>query len=298
MTLAPNPHTEITASGEFPTFEAMQQTHAHYWIDSSSVVWRLHSEKLLLISWIPAMLMQLAHPAIAHAGSHYSVLKTHTLQTKLQRMRRTADQMLRLTFGSAQDRWQALREIDAIHARVSGQYGEGEETRYSARDPKLLKWVYATTAFAAFRAWELLVGPLSVTEKDDYLQKNLGTMMGAPAGYFPADSATLHAYIESMLAGDELVINEETRQLARIGLTVKSDDAVAGRLFSWLMWLITVAILPDPLRVAYGFQVAQTDLILISAISWLSRRLYPLIPVRLRKWSGLHSGDNPSTIRR
>jgi uncharacterized protein (DUF2236 family) len=115
---------------------------------ASDVSRRINAERLLLLAWLRAILLQLAHPLIAAAVAEHSSFRGSTAGA-WARLRHTIDAMLALTFGTGVERDAALEGIRAIHRRVSGTLTQASGpfaagTRYSAEDPALLAWVHAT----------------------------------------------------------------------------------------------------------------------------------------------------------
>ena len=115
---------------------------------ASDISRRINAERLLLIAWLRAMLLQFAHPLIAAGVTEHSTFRGSTAAA-FTRLRQTVGAMLSLTFGTDAERQASLDVIRAIHRRVNGTLTTGcgcipAGTRYSAEDPALLTWVHAT----------------------------------------------------------------------------------------------------------------------------------------------------------
>src|SRR5918996_1999556 len=111
------------------------------------VLSRVNSERVVLLGWSPAILMQLAHPLIAAGVLQHSTFHGGAFAA-VARLHHTVSAMLSLTFGDQERRAAALSGIKAIHRRVhgtlpvsAGLFPAG--TAYSAEDPALLLWVHA-----------------------------------------------------------------------------------------------------------------------------------------------------------
>ena len=118
------------------------------------------------------MLLQFAHPLIA-AGVHEHSSFRAGPGAAARRLQGTVRAMLALTFGDDPTREDALNSIRSIHTRVHGKlaidvgkYRAG--TPYSAEDPDLVLWVHATLLESVLLFYELLVEPLTETERDSY----------------------------------------------------------------------------------------------------------------------------------
>lgn len=79
----------------------------------------MNAERLVLLSWPRAILLQFAHPLIAAGIHEHSQFRARPAAT-VQRLRSTVRAMLALTFGSPAERQETLDKIMAIHRRVRG----------------------------------------------------------------------------------------------------------------------------------------------------------------------------------
>jgi uncharacterized protein (DUF2236 family) len=190
--------------------------------------------------------------------------------------------MLRLTFGSVDEVWQAAQSIDLIHARV---YGEREAIRYSARDIELLKWVHCTFVDSMLRTYSLFIRPLSAGELDDYVYKAciVGPLMGAPRGYFPESMSELSAYLQQTLDSGVLTVDAQTFTLANYVLD-GVPIPLLQRGMRWALRLSTAALLPVSLREAYGLRLSRTEERIFHLMAGVSRILHRVTPSRLRRW--------------
>src|SRR5919204_6806323 len=79
------------------------------------VSWVVHRERLLLLGWGRAILLQFAHPLIARAVFEHSGFRGDPFGG-WRRLHRTVSAMLALTFGSERAAAGAAGRINAIHA--------------------------------------------------------------------------------------------------------------------------------------------------------------------------------------
>ena len=133
---------------------------------------RINAERIVLLGWGRAILLQLAHPLIA-AGVHDHSGFRATTWAAMTRLYHTVHAMLALTFGTDEERERALGGIRQIHQRVNGQLRSAAGrfpagTVYSAENPDLVLWVHATLLESVPLAYEQLVGPLTIAERDAY----------------------------------------------------------------------------------------------------------------------------------
>src|SRR5262245_46660614 len=115
---------------------------------SSSIAQRINGERLVVLGWTRAILLQIAHPLIA-AGVHEHSRFRESPWVAAERLHSTIQAMLALTFGPDDAARKSLEGIRAIHRRVNGKLRTGvgrfaAGTQYSAEDPALVLWVHLT----------------------------------------------------------------------------------------------------------------------------------------------------------
>jgi uncharacterized protein (DUF2236 family) len=252
------------------------------------VAWKINAEvAVVLFGWPAAILMQFAHPLVAAGVAQHSQFQAGLL-TRIERLRSTVDTMLALTFGTVAQARAAADKINRIHDRVNGALVDAAGVwpagaGYSAHDPALLRWVYATLLDVLPRAYELYVGPLTAEEKERYCREASGIapLLGIPAGYLPDSRADLGSYMEGMYARGEVAVGDTARELAAALL------APAGRLGGPFVFPVSLAaggLLPAHVRRAYGLRWGPRH-----ELSWrwstqLIRSGLPLAPAKLRYW--------------
>lgn len=253
-----------------------------------SVSWKVNREIVVIAGWGRAILLQLAHPLVG-AGVHDHSRFRGSLTASLLRLHSTIGAMLSLTFGDDEEAIAAAAGINAIHDRVFGRLhaaagGFAAGDRYSAHDAELLRWVHATLLDSMPRAYELLVGPLTAEERDQYCAESavMEPLLDIPAGLLPRNTAQLDAYMHDMIGSGRIAVADATRALAR---------AVLFPPRWWLFWpafrpvqLITIGLLPPAIRQAYGFawtpRAARALSRWTTALRWLRR----LMPAVMRHW--------------
>jgi uncharacterized protein (DUF2236 family) len=246
-----------------------------------SVTWKVNREMVVVAGWGRAILLQLAHPAVAQ-GIHGHSQFRGSLRASFRRLHSTVGAMLSLTFGDTEQVITAAARINAIHDRVNGRLPQG--TSYSAHDPELQRWVHATLIDTIPIAYELLVGPLSIGERDQYCAEAaiMEPLMGMPGGWLPRDSAALNAYMRQMLSNGTLVVTDTSRALAHALLYPPKW---------YLMWpafrvmqLMTIGSLPASIRDAYGFDWRPRHDRALARWTTLIRRSSRLLPAATREW--------------
>ena len=253
-----------------------------------SITWKINREVIVVAGWGRAILLQLAHPAVV-AGIHDHTSFRGSLLSSFRRLHSTVRAMLALTFGETEQMITAAAGINTIHDRVHGRVppsisNDGQGGAYSAHDPDLQRWVHATLLESVPLTYELLVGPLTVRERDRYCSEAaiMEPLLGMPAGSLPRDSAQLDTYMREMLAGGSIVVTDTSRAVARAVL-YPPQWYVAWPAFR-AMQLLTIGSLPPSIRQAYGFAWRARDVRAFARWTALLRTSLRLLPPLAREW--------------
>src|SRR5262245_7700608 len=222
-----------------------------------SISRRINAERLALLSWSRAILLQLAHPLIAAGVAEHSSFRAGPFEAA-RRLRHTIRAMLALTFGDDERQARALAGIRAIHRRVNGRLRDTvgpfpAGTPYSAEDPALLLWVHATLLDSVPMAYQAVIAPLTPAELDKYYEEAapIAIALGARADEVPRSRAALAAYLDRMHASGVLTVGPDARLLAKE--VVSSRLAALAWPLGWTNRQVTIGWLPPSIRVQYGF---------------------------------------------
>ena len=248
-----------------------------------SITWKINREIVVVAGWGRAILLQLAHPAVA-AGVHDHSSFRGSLRSGVRRLHSTVGAMLSLTFGDTEQMISAAAAINAIHDRVRGRRHDAEGKAYSAHDPDLQRWVHATLLESIPLTFERLVGPMTVRERDRYCLESaiMEPLLGMPDGWLPRDSAQLDSYMRDMLAGGSLVVTDTSRALARAMLYPPQWQLAWPALRA--MQLLTIGSLPPAIRQAYGFEWRARDARAFARWTAVLRTSRRLLPPLAREW--------------
>ena len=162
---------------------------------SGSVIRRVNIEPALLFGAGRALLLQLAHPAVAQGVQDHSEFK----KNPFKRLQGTLEATYAVVFGSAELADGVGRRIQRIHDFVTGP-------GYSANDPSNLLWVHATLADTALRCYEELVGPLPADDAETYYQemKRVAEVFGVGPEHQPDTLADFRRYMADTVAAIEV----------------------------------------------------------------------------------------------
>jgi uncharacterized protein (DUF2236 family) len=250
---------------------------------AGSISWTINREAIVVAGWGRAILLQLAHPAVA-AGVHHHSSFRGSLLASFRRLYSTVGTMLAITFGDDEQMVTAAAGINMIHDRVRGRVNGGSGETYSAHDPDLQRWVHTTLLDSIPLTYERLVGPLTSRDRDRYCSEAaiMEPLLGMPAGSLPRDAAQLDAYMREMLAGGTLVVTDTSRALAQ-ALLYPPQWYLAWPAFR-AMQLLTIESLPPSIREAYGFEWRTRDARALARWTTLLRTSRRLLPRLAREW--------------
>ena len=255
---------------------------------SPGIAWRLNAERLVVLGWSRAILLQLAHPLVAAGVAEHRSFRDGGLAA-VSRLRQTVRAMLSLTFADTATRTATLARINQIHTRVHGTLPEqvgpfAAGTYYSAEDPALLTWVHCTLLESIPLVYERLVGPLTHLDRDQFCLDAAPTVRAlGVTGPVPTSWHELQQQMAGYYGGGTIVVGATARTLA---------SAVLAPLNGWgwpatrLNRLITVGTLPASLRRRYRLSWDDRDEQALERWSRLVRRTRQVMPDRMALWSG------------
>jgi uncharacterized protein (DUF2236 family) len=250
-----------------------------------SMLRRVQREQVVGLSGPRALLMQAAHP-VAFAGFF---AHTGSLEAPYERLERTARVLGLIGFGDKAQAQRATRRVRAVHRTVRGELREPAGrfpagTPYAADDPELTLWIVATLVDSALVVYERYVRSLSRAERDAYWQdyKVIGREFGLGDGDMPDAIEDLRDYVREMVAGPDLHVTDEARELA-LKIVMRPPVPLPARPMLELANFVTVGLLPARLRRMYGLSWDPARaLALRGGAEYTKRLVVPLLPDRLR----------------
>jgi uncharacterized protein (DUF2236 family) len=250
-----------------------------------SISWRIDREVLVLSGGSCALLMQLAHPAVAAGVAEHSDFRGDPFA----RLRRTLTASYAVVFGSTPRAERAIRRVNSIHASVAGIVPETGEP-YSARDPALLLWVHATLVDTAIRVYDRFVARLSPEEAEAYHAeaRQVAIRLGVPDTSLPGTLAGLRAEMDRMIRSGEVTVSATARSLAP---AVLYPSRFPPRPVWDLAHLVSLSVLPPAIRRGYGIRWSRRRESGVELLARASRRLLPLVPDPLRHVPAVRSAE-------
>ncbi|MEO8251681.1 MAG: oxygenase MpaB family protein [Chloroflexota bacterium] len=250
-----------------------------------SASWRIDREVLLLAGGTCALLMQLAHPAVAAGVAEHSDFRADPFA----RLRRTLNASYAVVFGSTPRAERAIRRMNAIHAVVAGTVPETGGP-YRALDPALLLWVHATLVDTAIRVYDRFVAPLSASDAEAYHAEArlIAIRLGVPDQVLPATLVELRAEMARLIGSGDVVVTPTARSLAT---TVLYPTRFPPRPIWDLAHLVSLSVLPAELRRGYGIRWSPRRERGVQRLAAVSRRVLPLVPLPLRHVPAARSAE-------
>lgn len=268
---------------------------------TASIAARINAERLVLLGWSRAILLQMAHPLVAAGVAEHSAFRASPA-TAARRLHETVGAMLGLTFGDSAEHARVVRTILAIHKRVNGVLAEttgtfAAGTRYSAEDPALVLWVHATLLDSTVLAYDAIRAPLDAADRDAYCLEaaTVALELGARPDEIPRNWAALQQYLATEYASGRIAVGRDARLIA--------DAVLRGRLtwlagpVGWANRLITLNWLPADVRTQYGFTSTPRDVRHATQILAALRRLRANAPEMLALWSHARRGSQRPAVR-
>jgi len=256
-----------------------------------SEAWRLNREAMLLLGAGPrALLLQIAHPAVAAGVNEHSEFRADPWR----RLTATLRSYLAIVYGTTRAARAEIRRLNTLHRGISGP-------GYSARDPELALWVHATLIDSTIVANHSWIEPISMDRRATFYEETrpIGRALGVPDGILPHDYLAFEAYMSSMLSpGGPIAVSAVARELGQAVLRPPLSPlgpllpfpsvlgpALAGlpvAAYGWALWP-AVGLLPDGIREAYGLQWGLRERLVAGWLVALWRAWRPILPEGFRQ---------------
>jgi uncharacterized protein (DUF2236 family) len=255
----------------------------------TAISWRINAERVVLVGWLRALLLQIAHPLIAAGVAEHSTFRGST-RAGVGRLQQTVEAMLAIAFGTDDERERALDGIRGIHRRVNGALATrvgvfDAGTRYSAEDPALLLWVHLTLIESIVLTYEQLVAPLTAAERDRYCQESadVAVALGGARDAVPRTWDALRVTLDARYASGEITVGPAARALAA-ALLDPFHTALTQRTLTPIATTIAAGALPDAIRRQYGFDWSPRRARWFARIMELLRIIRRIMPKRVAWW--------------
>jgi uncharacterized protein (DUF2236 family) len=247
----------------------------------TSLTGRVVRESALFLGAGRALLLQLAHPWIAHAIAEHSSV----LVNRIGRFHRTFGLTFAMTFGTRDQLMGAARRLHRRHAAIYGNLPQKigrfpGGSAYRANEVAALQWVHASLLDTSVIVHDLVLPPLTVEEREClYDESRLSAaLFGIPQSLMPEHWSDFVAYREAMISSDVLIISEAARAIAT---QIIAPQGAGMRSLRWYRDL-TAHLLPPSLCEAFGFEYGPNERRRAERIIARLQRVYPMLPQSLR----------------
>lgn len=249
-------------------------------------------EPVIGLGAAPTLLLQVTHPLVAAGVEQYSDFENDPFA----RLWRTADIMLKLSFGTPEQSARQSRILRKVHERVQGTSSDG--VPYRALDPDLLLWVWATLAQNGLDLYERTFGRLPTADRERFYQeqKLIAYACGVPEGHCPESYADFRAYFDR-------VVREDLRPTAISAKLIDRERQLPmpwplGPAYIRLNLLAAGALLPDALRRDLGIPWSPARALAFTALVDANRAAAKVVPapVRHRPTEYIVSRDRPLSM--
>lgn len=216
-----------------------------------SVTWRVHADPVLWIGGVRALYLQALHPLVMAGVAQHSRFR----DDPWGRLKRTADFVGVLTYGSTEQARAAVAHVNRAHRGRRGIEPESGQS-YEVSDPELLAWVHCCQVDSFLSATRRAGVALGRAEQDAYVaeQVRAATLVGVPARLVPSSTAALERYFDALRP--QLTCTAEARRAARFILLPPMSVAAQVLTPARLAWTgvatLAYATLPRWARQLYG----------------------------------------------
>lgn len=246
-----------------------------------TITWQLYREPFFLLGGVRALLLQIAHPAVAQGVAQYSRFQSDPFG----RGYRTFAAMATIYFGDKQQADQTARRLQQIHSGIKGQYPNvfaadpsASEVPFTATNPELLLWVFATIIDTSLQVYEWLPNkhlPPDWREQFYEESKTAAGLLGIPESVYPIDLQAFRTYFDQMLNSDLLGSTPACRAMAQ---AIVRHPKAPGK---WVD-LLAAGWLPAPLCERLGISAGPDAAQRFTKLMRRTRRMYQLLPRTLR----------------
>lgn len=223
------------------------------YLGAESVSWKIFREPCILLGGFRAVMLQMAHPAVAQGVEQSSSFRYDVFG----RARRTMTTMYSLIFGSRATALKASRTMFSMHHRVQGIVPTDIDSSWAgqhfrANDPRLLDWVGLTTLNSVLIIFETLIRPLTEEERIRFAYEcqTIALLCGLPLDYHRETLEEFDLSMDAMFAGDQLAMGD-----VALGIVYDLFDVIPVSLDERL----TVGFLPQCARDLYQIQWTEKD---------------------------------------
>ncbi|MGA8217237.1 MAG: oxygenase MpaB family protein [Solirubrobacterales bacterium] len=215
-----------------------------------SISWRVHSNPVLLVGGLRALIIQSLNPlAMAGIDQH-----SDYLSRPLSRLRRTAEYVATVVYGDSPSAQRAAAIVQRLHSRVEGA-DPITGSPYSAADTETKLWVHCVETHSFLAAYRAYGARMDDAEQDAYLaeQVSAAELMGIPPELVPSSRAGYRDFFEYMRPG--LCVSEASQDAIHLVVDPpKTRELLPHQVSLRTMASAAVAITPRYMRRMAGIE--------------------------------------------
>ena len=166
---------------------------------ADGAVWQVHGNLGTLVGGVRALLLQAAHPAPLAGVAQHSRYESDPMG----RLAGTTRWLTITTFASSEVIAREARRVNAMHAKVSGEFTEksGARSSYQARDPRFLLWVHCAFTDSFIKS-HLALGYSLPNGADEYVREWAKSAIALGLDSAPKSMAELESTLDDFRAND------------------------------------------------------------------------------------------------
>jgi uncharacterized protein (DUF2236 family) len=261
-------------------------SNAYYFPPGRSMARRVHGDRAVGLLYGQRALLIGALEPLTYTGT---MLSTNAGSHPFTRLARTAKIQETVFLGTRDEADQALAAVHRLHEQVSGNLPEAvgphpAGTRYSAFDPRLMRWTLAVIADSGRAIYETMVRPLDDAEREalwrDYVR--FGELFGLPRAEVPSSYREFSAWWEERLASPKLHATPHALEMAPLVAFEQPVPRVA-RLNLAVQNLVIKGTLPPRVREIFGIEWTLAHEASFEAITAAHRRARLALPRWFRR---------------
>ncbi|HTZ62537.1 MAG TPA: oxygenase MpaB family protein [Solirubrobacteraceae bacterium] len=194
--MAASKRERASRAGKRPGSTSPQTAADHGLFGPGSATWKVHSNPVMLVGGLRALLIQALHPLAMAGVAQYSDFRSDPLR----RLRGTSAYVHAVTFGDIASAQAAADRVRRLHKRVRG-VDTVTGRSFSASDPETLLWVHCVEVHSFLAAYRAYGGRIGAAEQDRYLAEQVAAaeLMEIPRASVPASRAAYRAYFAEVL---------------------------------------------------------------------------------------------------
>jgi uncharacterized protein (DUF2236 family) len=216
---------------------------------------RVHGERSVGLLYGQRALLIGALEPLTYTGT---MLSTAAGNHPFTRLARTAKIQETVFLGTKSEADRALAAVHRLHERVNGELPEAAGAHpagsaYSAFDPELMLWTLAVIADSGRAMYEVMVGPLSDSEREalwqDYVR--FGELFGLPREAVPSTYREFRSWFDATLASPRSHATEHALEMAPL-VAFRQPVPPGARFNLETQNLIIKGTLPERVRQIFG----------------------------------------------